>query len=92
MTLAVTWGKECKLVGAETVWYKKQWEQRIVLENDKVKLVLDFQFNLRKSEITRISDLILEMKCKKQIWTCDMACPMQQNLDPKRKDKLTRYR
>ena len=31
---AVTWVKERKLIGADTVWYKERWEQRIVLEND----------------------------------------------------------
>ena len=38
----VTWVKEHKLIGADTVWYKERWEQRIVLENDKGKLVWDF--------------------------------------------------
>ena len=39
MILAVTWTKEHKLIGADTVWYKERWERRMVLENDKVKLV-----------------------------------------------------
>ena len=92
MILGVTWGKEHRLIGADTVWYKKRWEQGIVLENDKAKLVWDFQFNLWKTETTRRPDLILETKFEKQIWICDMACPMQQNIDMKRRDKLTQYR
>ena len=87
---AVTWVKEHKLTGADT-WYKERWEQRIVLENDKGKLVWNFEFNLRKTEIARRPDLILETKYKKQIWIWDMACPMQQNIDTKQRDKVTRY-
>ena len=88
---AVTWVKEHKLIGADTVWYKERWEQRIVLENDKGKLAWDFEFNLLKTETARRPDLILETKYEKQIWICDMACPMQQNINTKRRDKLTRY-
>ena len=92
MILAVTWAKEYELIGADTIWYKERWERGMVLENDKAKLVWDFQFNLRKTETARRPDLILELKNEKQIRICDMACPMQQNIDTKRTDKLTRYR
>ena len=64
----------------------------MVMESDKAKLVWDFQFNLRKTETARRPDLILELKNERQIWICDMACPMQQNIDTIRTDKLTRYR
>ena len=50
LILAVTWAKEHKLIGADTVWYKEQWERGMVLKNDKAKLVWDFQFNLQKTE------------------------------------------
>ena len=86
--LAVTWPKKYKLIGVDTVWYKKQWEQGIVLENNKAKLVWDFQFNLQKTETARRSDLILETKDEKQTWICDRACL----IDAKWKDTLTRYR
>ena len=92
MILAVTWAKEHELIGDGTIWYKEQWERGTVLENDKANFVWDFQFNLRKTETARRLDLILELKNEKQIWICDMACPMQQNIDTKRIDKLTRYR
>ena len=34
MILAVTLVKKHKLNGADTVWYKKRWEQEMVWEND----------------------------------------------------------
>ena len=64
----------------------------MVLKNDKAKLVWNFQFNLKKTETARRPDLMLETKYEKHIWIGDMACPMQQNIDTKRRDKLTRYR
>ena len=64
----------------------------MVLENDKAKLVWDFQFNLRKTETTRRPELILETKDKKQIWICGMACATQQDIDTKWRDKLMWYR
>ena len=73
------------------VCYKERWEPGMVLENDKAKLVWDFQFNLRKPQTARRPELILETKYEKKIWICDMACPMQQNIDTKRRDKLRRY-
>ena len=74
MILAVTWVKEHKLVGAETVWYKERWERGMVLEHDKAKLVWYFQFNLRKTETARRPGLILERKYEK-IWICYMHVP-----------------
>ena len=63
----------------------------MVLENDNAKPVWDFQFKLQKTETARRSKLILETKCENQIWIGEMACPRQQNIDTKRRDKLTRY-
>ena len=67
MILAVTWSKEQNLIGADTVWYKEPWERGIVLENDKAKLIWNFQFNLRKTETIRRPYLILETKYEKHI-------------------------
>ena len=83
MILAVTWTKEHNLIGADTMWYQERWERGMVLENNKAKLVLNFQLSLQKTEIARRPNLILETKCEKQIWFCDMACPMKQNIDTK---------
>ena len=86
--LPVTWVKEHKLIGADTVWYKDWWERGMILENDKAKLVWDFLFSLRKSEAARRPSLILETKYEKKIWICDMAYPMQKNIDTKWRDNL----
>ena len=34
---------------------------------------------------------MLEMQVEKQIWICNIVCPMQQNIDTKWRDKLIRY-
>ena len=43
-------------------------------ENERGKVVLDFEFHLRKTKMVRRPDLTLEEKVRK-IWICDMACP-----------------
>ena len=92
MIMAVNWAKEYKLVSDEMVWYKECWERGAVFENDKGKLVWDFEFNLHKTTTTRRPDFILEDKEKKKIWICDMGCPQQRNIKTKRIEKLTKYR
>ena len=62
------------------------------MENDKVKLVWDFEFHIRKTTTTRRPDFILELKTEKKIWICDMACPQQNNIVVKRTEKLTKYK
>ena len=64
----------------------------MVFENEKAKLVWDFEFNLRKTSTSRRPDLILEDKEKKKIWICDMTCPQQLNIEIKRTEKLNKYR
>ena len=92
MILAVEWAKENELVTKDVIWYKERWERGTMLENDKAKLVWDFQFNLRKTTTSRRPDLILENKEQKKIWICDMACPQQQNIETKVQEKYTKYR
>ena len=92
MIMAVNWAKEYKLIDDEMVWYKERWERGAVFENDKGKLVWDFEFNLQKSTTARRPDLILEDKEKKRIWICDMACPQQRNIKTKRIEKLMKNR
>ena len=92
MIMVVNWAKKYKLVGDEMVWYKERWERGVVFENDKGKLVWDFEFNLRKTTTARRPDLILEDKEKKKIWICDMACPQQRNIEIKRIEKLAKYK
>ena len=92
MIMAVAWAKDYKLVGGDMVWYKERWEWGTVLENEKGKLVWDFEFHLRKTRTTRRSDLTFEDKAKKKIWICDMAYPQQRNIEVKMLEKLTKYR
>ena len=63
-----------------------------MLENNKAKLVWDFEFHLRKTTTARRPDLILELKIDKKIWICDMACPQQENIGAKRAEKTRKYR
>ena len=92
MILAVAWAKQQELVGQEAIWYKQRWDRGTVLENDKVKLLWDFEFHLQKITTARRLDLILELKTDKKIWICDMACSQQNNIGAKRTEKLTKYR
>ena len=64
----------------------------MVLENDKAKLVWDFEFHLRKSTTARRPDLILELKSYKKIWICNVAWPQQNNIGAKKAEKTTKYR
>ena len=90
MILAITWAKEHEVVGTETVSYKERWERGTVLENDKAKLIWNFEFKLRKTTTSRRPDPILEEKDEKKIWICDMACPQQRNLEKKKDEKIGR--
>ena len=84
MILPVTSAKENKLIGTDTVWFKEQWERGLILVNEKAKLVWDFQFNIHKTETARRPDLLLQRKFEKNIWICDMTCPMKQKTYTKR--------
>ena len=90
MIMAVAYAKEHELIRMDMIWYEERWKRGTVIENDKAKLLWDFEFNLRKTTKSRRSDLILEEKQKK-IWICDMACPQQHNIETKRLEKLTKY-
>ena len=79
-------------MGQETIWFEQRWDRGTGLENNKVKLVWDFEFHLRKTTIARRPDLILELKTDKKIWICDMAYPQQNNIGAKRTEKLRKYR
>lgn len=92
MITAIAWAKKYELINEDTIWYKKKWEREKVVENDKAKLILDFEFHLRKTTTARRHDLTLEDKGHKEIWVCDMTCPQQRNIEAKRVDKLTKYR
>ena len=92
MILAVAWAKQQEVVSQKAIWYEKWWDRETVLENDKVKLVWDFNFHLRKTTTSGRPDMILELKTDKKIWTCDMASLQQNNTEAKRTEKMTKYR
>ena len=68
----------------EAIWYQQKWNRGKVLENDKAKLMWDFEFDLRKTTSARRPDLILELKIDKKIWICDMACPQRNDTGAKK--------
>ena len=92
MILAVAWVKEHGLIGQDMVWYEQRWDRGTAFENERAKLVWDFEFHLLKMTNSRRPDLILETKEYRKILICDIACPQQQNIDMKRMGKLTKYR
>ena len=92
MIMAVTWAKEFELINNDAIGYSERWERGTVLENDRAKLIWDFEFHLRKTTTARRPDLILEDKEQKKIWVCDMACPQQRNIETARVEKLMKYR
>ena len=92
MILAVAWVREHGLIGQDVVWYEQQWDRGTVFENERAKLVWDFEFHLRKTTTLKRPYLILETIEDRKILICDMACPQQQNIDMKRMEKLTKYR
>ena len=49
----------------EERWYKFKWEENKILENDKWKILWDFQFLVRKENVNRRPDLVVENKTKK---------------------------
>ena len=57
----------------------------------KGKLVWDFEYKLRLRSSARRPDLTLEDKETKRIWICDMACPLENNIEAKVKEKLDKY-
>ena len=70
MILAVAWEKQQELMDQESIWRQQKWDRGTVLENNKVKLVWDFEFHLRKTTTARRPDLIFELKIDKKIWIC----------------------
>ena len=61
------------------------------MEGNGKKVVWDFEFNARKSNIHRRPDAILEDTEKKEILIVDMACPMECNVLQKTTEKLRNY-
>ena len=62
MSLDVAWAKQQGLMDQEATWYQQKRDRGTVLENDKTKLVWDFEFHIQKTNIERRRNLILELK------------------------------
>ena len=77
MILAVVCAKEHGLICQDVVWYEQRWDRGTVFENERAKIVWDFEFHLRKTTTSRRPNPILEIKEDRKILICDMACPQQ---------------
>ena len=62
MILDVAWVKEHGLIGQDVVWYEQRWDRGTVFENERAKLVWDFELHLRKTTTSRRPGLILKTK------------------------------
>ena len=51
----------------------------------------DFEYKLRQSSSVRRPDLTFEDKETKKIWICEMACPQENNIEARVKEKLDEY-
>ena len=67
MVMAVAWAKEQNLLDQNVKWYQEKRNRGHLSENSQAKLVWEFQFNLRKTELSRRQDLMLEEKQTKNI-------------------------
>ena len=92
MILAVAWAKQQELMDQEAIWYQQKWDRGTLLENEKAKLVQDFEFHLQKATSVIRPDLLLGLKIDKKIWICNMACPQQNNIGAKRDEKMMKFR
>ena len=92
MVMAAGWVKEENLLDQYVKWDQEKWKRGHVLGNSQVKLVGDFEFNSRKTTISRRPDLMLEEKQTKIIWICNMACPQENDIEKKRLEERTSYK
>ena len=60
--LMVAWCKENKLMERDHAWYKVNWGQEAVLENEHVKMSWDFEYNMSKESTARRPDVTIEYK------------------------------
>ena len=91
MILCVEWSKVHGLMPEEAIWYKENWKQGHILENDEMKLSWDFEYAMRATTTARRPDATLEYKYQKQIYIVDMACPHDSNIDGKYQEKISKY-
>lgn len=91
MVMVTEWCKDLDLIEKDIKWWEQSWEKGKVLENEKAKMVWDFEFKTRKKTKARRPDVILEDKEFKEIYIVDMSCPMEENVEKKRGEKIQKY-
>ena len=91
MVLVTEWCKDLDLLEKDVKWWEQVWEKGKVLENGRAKMVWDFEFKTRKKTRARRPDVILEDKEMKNIFIVDMSCPMEENVEKKREEKIKKY-
>ena len=89
--MITAWCKKEGLMSEEEKWYKINWYRGKVLEGNGRKVIWDFEFKARKTNIHRRPDAVLENTEKKEILMVDMACPMECNVLQKTNEKLRNY-
>ena len=65
MILIVAWAEEHELLGQDVIGYDQHWDRGATFENDRAKLVWDFEFHLHKTTASR--SVILELKSEKKL-------------------------
>ena len=60
------------------------------MENDKLKLMWDFEQKLRKYDKVRRTDITQQDRVEKRIWLENMACSHEQNIEEKHWEKLNK--
>ena len=89
--LMTAWCKEQELMVQDEPWYKVKWSQGTVIENDKVKMIWDFEYRMRKESTARRPDVTIEHKDRRLIQLIDMACPSEKNIKEKMNEKRHKY-
>ena len=91
MVFAVEWAKQAGLLEESTVWYKITSQKGTTLENQRKKLIWDFEDCMRKTTSARRPDLTLEDLQERKIWLIDMARPSESNIEDKLREKRFKY-
>ena len=81
----------CQLHGLKSnaLWYEH--EPSKIVENEKVKLLYDFNVYTDKKIKHRRPDLVFLDKEKRKTILIDVACPMDHNVQSKEKEKIEHY-
>ena len=84
MVFAVELAEQAGLLEESTVWYKITWQKGTTLENQRKKLIWDFEYCMRKTTSARRPDLTLEDLQERKIWLIDKT---ESNIEDKLREK-----